>query len=149
MSRTNRHLQPGGWIEQLELSGHIECEDKSLSEDNILRSWAPRLATAAKKAGRPLGTMYTMRDSIERAGFEEIHVKDYKIPIGPWAKDSHLKELGVVNHKFWISGLEGFGMWLLTRFGDPEPWSREKVIVYVAHMRQELLKTSIHAYSRR
>jgi hypothetical protein len=29
-------------------------------------------------------------------------------------------------------------MWLLCKFGAPEPWSQEEVIVYVAKLRAEL-----------
>lgn len=142
------HIKPGGWIEQFEMSGFVECDDKSLPDDSVLRTWGPRLALAAEKSGRPLGTMHTMRSSIESAGFTDIHVKEYKLPIGPWAKDKHLKEVGVVNYEYWRKGMEGFAMWLLTRFGDPSPWTMESVLVYVAHMRHDFANTSYHTYSR-
>lgn len=141
-------MTPGGWIEQFELSAIIECDDDTVPKDNILFSWGPRLNLAAEKAGRPLGIMWTMRESLEKAGFTDFHVKDYKWPIGPWARDKQLKEAGAVNFQHWISGMEGYAMWLLTKFGDPVPWSKEEVQVYVAQMRKQLSTPGFHCYHR-
>lgn len=132
----------------MELSAFIECDDGTVPADSLLFSWGPQLALAAKKAGRPQGIMQTMRGSIEKAGFTEIHVLDYKWPIGPWPKDKQLKEAGSVNFQHWISGMEGYSMWLLTKFGDPVPWSKEEVQVYVAKMRNELSTPQYHCYHR-
>lgn len=101
------HLQPGGWIKQLEMSTFIECEDDSVPADNILFTGGPRLKMAANKAGRSFEIMRTFQESIERAGFVDIHTKDYKWPIGPWPRDKTLKEVGGVNHQHWLIGMEG------------------------------------------
>ncbi|CEJ59996.1 hypothetical protein PMG11_08593 [Penicillium brasilianum] len=142
------HLQPGGWIEQLEMSSFIECDDNSVPADNILFTWGPRITMAANKAGRCFEIMGTLQESIERAGFVDIHTKDYRWPIGPWPKDKTLKEVGDINYKHWLIGMEGYGMWLLTHYGDPVPWMKEEVQVYVAQMRRELSKPRIHTYQK-
>lgn len=142
------HLQPGGWIEQLEMSSFIECDDGSAPEDSILFDWGTRLTKAADKANRPLGVMRTFGESIEKAGFVDIKTKDYKWPIGPWPKDKTLKEAGAVNHQHWLIGMEGYSMWLLTKYGDLVPWTKEEVQVYVAQMRKELSNPRIHVYHR-
>lgn len=89
-----------------------------------------------------------MRDSIEKAGFKDIRVREYKWPIGPWPKDRQLKDAGMVNFQHWSSGMEGYAMWLLTKFGGPVPWSKEEVQVYVAQMRKELSTAHYHCYHR-
>ncbi|KAJ5182530.1 hypothetical protein N7492_000146 [Penicillium capsulatum] len=142
------HIAPGGWIEQLEISALIECDDDSVPSDNVLYTWGPQLTRAAQKAGRPLGMMQRMGDSIKKAGFTDIRVRDDKWPIGPWPKDKSLKEAGAVNFQHWIAGMEGYSMWLLTRFGHPVPWSKEEVQVYVAKMRKELSNAHFHCYHR-
>jgi hypothetical protein len=101
---------------------------------------------AANKAGRCFEIMRTLQESIERAGFVDIHTKDYRWPIGPWPKDKTLKEVGDINYKHWLIGMEGYGMWLLTHYGDPVPWMKEEVQVYVAQMRKELSKPRNHTY---
>lgn len=89
-----------------------------------------------------------MYDAIKKAGFVDLHVKDYKWPIGPWPREQKYKEAGTVNFQHWMCGLEGWCMWLLTRYGSPRPWTKEEVLVYVAKMRAELKKPRYHIYER-
>ncbi|KAJ5581715.1 hypothetical protein N7535_000335 [Penicillium sp. DV-2018c] len=145
---TNSNLRPGGWLEQLEASPYIECDDDSLPPDNILRTWGPALSDCGKRAGRPLETIDMMQDAFRKAGFVDIHEKEYKWPIGPWARDQKYKEAGTVNFQHWMSGMEGWAMWLLCKFGAPEPWTQEEVIVYVAKLRAELKNPRFHIYER-
>ena len=92
--------------------------------------------------------MLTMTDKIRKAGFVDIHEKKYKWPIGPWPKDKQLKEAGMVNYSHWMSGLEGWCMYLFTKFGSPSPWSKEEVLVYISSLRNELKNPRYHNYIR-
>lgn len=87
-----------------------------------------------------------MTAAIRAAGFTNIHEDLFKTPIGAWPKDARLKEVGRVNGEHWSSGLEGFGLFLLTKYGSPKPWSKEEVIVYVAGVRRELAQRGVHIY---
>lgn len=87
-----------------------------------------------------------MRASIEAVGFVDVHERLYKVPMGPWAKDRLLKEIGLLNLQHWKSGLEGYAMWLLTKFGAPTAWTKEEVEIYLVNVRKELKDTRIHAY---
>lgn len=89
-----------------------------------------------------------MQDAFRKAGFVDICEKEYKWPIGPWARDQKYKEAGTVNYQHWMSGMEGWAMWLLCKFGAPEPWSQDEVIVYVAKLRAELKNPRYHIYER-
>jgi len=126
----------------------IECDDSSLAEDSLLRDWGPNLGRSAENSGRKAGIMNTMQDAIERAGFRNVHIKDYKVPIGPWPRDKQLKEAGVASFRHLSEGMEGYCMWLLTKFGEPAPWSMNEVIVYVAELRKEIMNPRIHCYHR-
>jgi hypothetical protein len=37
-----------------------------------------------------------------------------------------------------ISIKKGWVMWMLTHYGEPEPWTKEEVHVYLAKVREEL-----------
>lgn len=141
-------LRPGGWIEQLEAHPGVECDDGSLPEDNILRGWGPTILGCGERAGRDCDTIDTMPETIRKAGFVDVHEKSYKWPIGPWPRDQKYKEAGMVNFQHWMSGMEGWCMWLLTKFGSPKPWTKDEVHVYVAKLRAELKNPRFHIYQR-
>lgn len=113
-----------------------------------MRTWGPNLMGCSARWGRRLDTIDTMTSSIRKAGFVDIHEVEYKWPIGPWPKDQQLKEAGTVNYQHWMSGVEGWCMWLLTKFGEPQPWTREEVDVYVSKMRAQLKNPRHHVYQR-
>jgi hypothetical protein len=70
----------------------------------------------------------------------------YKVPIGAWPKEKVLKEVGKLNYHHWVTGMEGYAMWLLTTFGAPSPWSPEAVQLYLAEVRAQLKDFHIHGY---
>ncbi|KAJ5611373.1 hypothetical protein N7510_008092 [Penicillium lagena] len=140
------NLRPGGWIEQLEASPVINCDDGSLPLDNVLNEWGPSMMGCGERCGRPCDILDTMPARIRNAGFVDVHEKVYKWPIGPWAKNRQYKEAGAINLEHWMRGLEGWCMWLLTKFGAPEPWSLEKVQAFVAQIRNELKNPRFHIY---
>ncbi|KAI1839103.1 hypothetical protein DTO006G1_757 [Penicillium roqueforti] len=143
-----RNLRPGGWIEQLEGSTCIDCIDDSLPADSILRTWGPTMNACGERAGLAMDVLDAMSDRMEKAGFVDLQEKSYKWPIGPWAREQKYKEAGVVNFQHWLSGMEGWCMWLLTHFGAPHPWSKDEVTVFLAKVRSELKNPKYHIYQR-
>lgn len=142
------NLEPGGWFEEMEMNIACECDDESIPEDSVLFTWGPRFFAAGDKLGKSLDITKTMRASIEKAGFVDIHEKVKKWPIGAWPREKSLREAGIVNIQHWLAGMEGYSMYLLTKYGDPVPWTREEVVVYLAQMRKELKNPHFHAYQR-
>lgn len=144
-------LAPGGWIEQVELDVRVMADDGSLPADSLVAGWGPNFLACGERAGRSLATQTTMREKMEAVGFTNVHERLYKCPIGRWPKDRTLKEAGRINFEHWSGGLEGWAMFLLTKFGEPKPWSADEVRVYVAKVRQELQNPGLHIwhYTRR
>ncbi|RDW56365.1 hypothetical protein BP5796_13240 [Coleophoma crateriformis] len=140
------NLKPGGWIEQLETDIRVQCSDDSLPEDSLLSGWAETFFGCGDRAGRPLDIQSTMKASMEKAGFVDVHEKVYQIPIGTWPKLNIYKDAGRVNRQQWKSGLDGWVLFLLTKFGAPTPWSPEEVLVYTAKVRAELMNPKYHTY---
>ncbi|KAJ5804834.1 S-adenosyl-L-methionine-dependent methyltransferase [Penicillium riverlandense] len=140
------NLEPGGWIEQMEFDIRVKSDDDTLQEDSVLANWGETFIGCAERAGRPLTIQETMRASIEKAGFVDVHEHIYKVPIGAWPRDKVLKEVGKLNYHHWVTGMEGYAMWLLTTFGAPSPWSPEAVQVYLAEVRAQLKDSHIHGY---
>ncbi|KAE8146283.1 S-adenosyl-L-methionine-dependent methyltransferase [Aspergillus avenaceus] len=139
-------LEPGGWIEQMELDVRVYSDDGSLKQEHQLHGWGNMFVECSERAGRSLRTHETMRDAIQRAGFVDVHEEKYKIPIGPWPKDKSLREVGHLQYAHWSTALEGWAMWLLTHFGEPEPWTKKQVHEYLSKVRMELKDPHIHCY---
>lgn len=142
------NLEPGGWYEQVEMNICVECDDNSVPADSVLYTWGPRFFAAGEKLGKSLDITKTMRASIEKAGFVDVHERYDKWPIGAWPRDKTLKEAGLVNAQHWLAGMEGYSMYLLTKYGDPVPWTQQEVLVYVAEMRKALRNPRYHAFQR-
>lgn len=140
-------LEPGGWIEQMEFDVRVSSDDGTLKKEHQLWGWGDMFIKCAERAGRSLRTHEMMRSAIEKAGFVDVQEEKYKIPLGPWPKDKLLKEVGHLQYAHWNAALEGWAMWLLTHFGEPEPWSKEEVQVFLAKVRVELKDPHIHAYN--
>ncbi|KAJ5215109.1 hypothetical protein N7468_010788 [Penicillium chermesinum] len=141
-------LQPGGWIEQMEVGPFVESDDDTLPADSALASWGTVIKECGERAGRSCDVIFTMASSIRASGFVDVHEKVYKMPIGPWPKDPRLKEAGRLNYDQWMSGMEGWVMWLLTKHGAPKPWTKEAVYVYCAKVRNEINNANYHAYHK-
>ncbi|KAJ5585144.1 uncharacterized protein N7459_004944 [Penicillium hispanicum] len=141
-------LKPGGWIEQLEVGPFMDSDDDTLPPDSMLATWGPYMQSCGARAGRSCDVILTMSSSIRRVGFVDIHEKVYKWPIGPWPRDQRIKEAGIVNLQHWMAGMEGWCMWLLTKFGAPKPWSKEQVYVYCAQLRSEMKNQKYHVYHK-
>ena len=88
-----------------------------------------------------------MKGQLEAAGFTNVQVQDYKVPIGTWPKHPIYKDAGRVKAAEMKSGMEGWIMYLLTRFGQPVPWSLEEAQVLLAKMRTEI-DAGYHIYQK-
>lgn len=79
---------------------------------------------------------------VKDAGFENIKAQMFKVPIGPWAKDPRMKDIGMCNLAQILDGLEAFSLRL---FCGVLKWTEEEVHVLLAKVRQELKSGKIHA----
>ncbi|PLN84923.1 S-adenosyl-L-methionine-dependent methyltransferase [Aspergillus taichungensis] len=140
------NLTPGGWIEHMELDVRLQSDDDTLKEDSYLGGWGPMFIGCGERSGRSLLTQETMRGAMEKAGFVDMHEKLYKIPLGPWPKNKILKEIGRLQYFHWTSALEGWALWLLTKYGAPSPWTNDEVQAYLAKIQVELQNPHIHGY---
>lgn len=122
------------------------CDDDSLPLNASIRNLISATTAASKKWNRDLDASDTMRDSIDKAGFIDIQEKTYCWPIGPWKDDTPFKEAGRLHRQQWLSGMEGWVMRFLTRWGVPEPWSKEEVHVLLGKVREELENSQYHMY---
>jgi SAM-dependent methyltransferase len=110
-----RHLKPGAWMEQLEISVGFHSDDGSVVPDSALARFGPLFREASIRFGKPLDIASKMKSQIDDIGFVNTVEKVWKVPIRGWAAEPRMKELGHWGLLELDVGLEGFAMALLTR----------------------------------
>ncbi|KAF5858470.1 hypothetical protein ETB97_004355 [Aspergillus alliaceus] len=140
-----KHLKPGGYMEQVEVSVVPKSDDRS-TDNTIFEEWGKVSLQAGDAFGKTLRIVDEAKDRMIKAGFMDVQEHRFKCPIGPWAKDERLKVLGKYNRLEWETGIDGWTMMLLTKVLN---WTRAEVEVYLARMRHGLRDPSIHAYQEK
>jgi len=110
-----RHLTPGGYIEQVEMSVVPKSDDGSIVPGDMWSQLATLAVESSERFGKPLQIADTMARRIAEAGFEEVTEKKFNWPVGPWSSDPKLREIGKWNQYHWEEGMEGWSLALLTR----------------------------------
>ncbi|KKY28631.1 putative methyltransferase type 12 [Phaeomoniella chlamydospora] len=88
-------LNPGGWIELLEVEFPLKCPDGTASaEDDPLMEWGELVTRAGDKLGCDFQVQNKFVRYLEEAGFTNIHRFDFQWPIGPWPEDEDFANLG-------------------------------------------------------
>ncbi|KAI6765517.1 hypothetical protein HG530_006587 [Fusarium avenaceum] len=141
--RALKHMQPGGWVESVELWGAAKAEDDTLKPDSPFYTWIEIFKKIGALTGKSFFWDDKMSQSITDAGFINVSGRRIKVPIGTWPKDKTLKQWGAWNRHFLLQGLEGFSIRGLTEMLG---WKYEDAQVFLAEMRKELMDPALHAY---
>lgn len=80
---------------------------------------------------------------VKDAGFVDVTVKKYKYPWGPWPKNKELKHLGGVSACLLETGLEAYGMAMITKALGVDNDEVKKVCQEVV---EEVKRRKVHAY---
>ncbi|KAH6879781.1 putative methyltransferase [Thelonectria olida] len=136
-------LEPGGWFESQEIDGNICCDDNTLAPDGPLAVWSNDLITASEKLGRPAIVGINLKEIFERVGFVDVQQRIYKMPIGGWAKDQRLKEIGYMWGINVLDGVTGFSLQLFSKAFER---TSAQIEVSLIDVRRDLTNHRIHAY---
>ncbi|KAH8664936.1 S-adenosyl-L-methionine-dependent methyltransferase [Ilyonectria robusta] len=136
-------LEPGGWFESQEVDGNVCCDDDTLDPTGPVAAWFNDLLVASEHVQRPAILGATLKEVYEKVGFVDIHQRTVKMPIGGWARDARLKEVGYMWEANLLDGLSGFSYQLFNRAFNRTPAEIELCLVDV---RQHLGDPRTHAY---
>lgn len=81
---------PGGWTELQDFDLLYRAEDGSLPVDSPVSSWIHTLLKASRDFGNDPCPGENLGKWLLDAGFEDVQVDKFPVPIGPWPKDKHL-----------------------------------------------------------
>ncbi|KAF4875852.1 Secondary metabolism regulator LAE1 [Colletotrichum siamense] len=144
MKRAYKNLNPGGWVEFQDYNIKFLTDDDTLNEDHFASQWNKNLMEACNAAGRNPNPGYDLEKWVKEAGFVDVVVRKFKLPMGTWPKDPYFKDLGLTNLIQYLDGLDGFS---LRAFCDVLGWTKEEVMVLLAHVRKEMKSAKLHIYN--
>ena len=137
------HLQPGGYLHELEMSIQFKSDDGTLAPDHVLSQWSDVFHEASKRFGKSFYEVWNLSKYAREAGFVDIVENVYKVPVNGWPADPRMKEIGRWNFLHCTQGAEGWGLFLLTNVMG---WSVEAAQVFIAKFRNGLKERKVHAY---
>ncbi|KAK5936590.1 hypothetical protein PMZ80_011155 [Knufia obscura] len=137
-------LSVGGWVECQEFDWRRRSDDGTIEPDSRLEHWEDELLAGLKKVGLrdrcdPELVMQQMRD----VGFINVHRKNFKLPIGPWAKDPTMKQAGLFGLVNLIDGIQGLSAKIFTELLG---YGMAELELLLMECRQELRQKSVHSY---
>ncbi|KAJ4289308.1 hypothetical protein N0V88_007059 [Collariella sp. IMI 366227] len=132
-----RVCKPGGWIEHHDEAAEWYAYDAEISEKSAMGQWGRVFAEGGKRFGRTFRVVQedVQRKGMEEAGFVDIVVKDFKVPLGSWPTDPKQRELGFWARRVIEVDLDGFVNYM---WGAVMGWSAVEIQVYIAHLRKEM-----------
>ncbi|KAF2025084.1 S-adenosyl-L-methionine-dependent methyltransferase [Setomelanomma holmii] len=143
-SQAFRHTKPGGYIELQEMDYMGIVQPTSRNPGTSFITWCAEQGLAGKKAGLNLRTSVSfLTSSLARAGFVDCQVLEYKLPIGPWARDKRLRNAGLLQLSAMLEGIEGLSLRLYTFYAG---WSLDELKILLAKVRSELKDPGCHTY---
>jgi len=138
------NLNPGGWVEMQEFeSRFFSDEDPELLKAPNCEKWTRLCNEASDRRGQHLATASEQKQKIINAGFEDVHEDVYKTPIGTWAKDRKLKEIGIYQREHAIICFDSFTPGLIGRVLG---WSSEECAILTAGAKREIRDRSLQIY---
>ncbi|KAL2132737.1 hypothetical protein VTI74DRAFT_3420 [Chaetomium olivicolor] len=135
-----RCCKPGGWVEHHEEEAEWHAYDAEISENSAMGQWQKVFTAGGNKFGRTFNIISEdiQRKCMEEAGFVDIVVKDFEVPLGSWPKDPKQRELGFWAKRVLEVDLEGYVNYI---WGPVMGWSPLEIQIYLAHLRKEMKST--------
>ncbi|KHO01582.1 Methyltransferase type 11 [Metarhizium album ARSEF 1941] len=90
-----RSLRPGGWVELQELHGVPLCDDGTMTDEDPVKTLYDTAGAAYKKFGMSTTLPAELEPYLREAGFENVHCRIMKVPIGTWAKEKLMRAIGL------------------------------------------------------
>ncbi|KAL0933875.1 umta methyltransferase family protein [Colletotrichum truncatum] len=129
------HLNPGGWAEFQDMDSLYYSDDGTLTEKHATRKWNKQIVETMNSINRDAQPAPKLQGWVQDAGFQNIQHQRFKVPLGPWAKDAHFKEIGMYSLAVIMDGLEAFSMQI---YCDVLGYTKEEVMVMLSEVRNEM-----------
>ncbi|KAH8714422.1 S-adenosyl-L-methionine-dependent methyltransferase [Ilyonectria robusta] len=140
-----RCCAPGGWVQSCEADVHFFSDDGTTDAEPVLKTWDKLYTDGGKATGRNFFILDDQRSAFKAAGFEDVNVVNYKLPVGGWPKDSKLAEVGNFVKLTMENDIEGYTLLL---WHNVLNWPKDEYQIFLMGMRQALRNRKMHAYMK-
>ncbi|KAK7417722.1 hypothetical protein QQX98_004378 [Neonectria punicea] len=142
-----RRCKPGGWVQSCEIDPPFYSDDGTVDDDYGFQTWNKLIREGGKKFGRTFCVVEEglQVPSIRSAGFVDIEEVNYKVPVGQWAKDPKLREVGQFLRSTMENDAEGYTMLL---WNQVMGWGQDEYQVFLMAFRKALRNKSLHGYMK-
>ncbi|KAJ5690522.1 hypothetical protein N7462_004914 [Penicillium macrosclerotiorum] len=138
-----QHLKPGGWFEAQEFEAIVLSDDGTHERATSIMEWQTKLNQASKQFGKPMNVAPVVSQWMREQGFVNVSDDIYKCPVGGWAKNQRLKEIGRVGRITILEVVEPYTLALFTRILG---FSFQDAQEYMDKVRAELVSSRFHLY---
>ncbi|KAF2841941.1 methyltransferas-like protein [Patellaria atrata CBS 101060] len=101
-------LKPGGWFDQAEPSLFFTSDHIDLPQEHCYTQWGRLMLDAGEKSGMTFNIGPYLKEWMEEAGFVNVTMRRVAWPIGKWAKNKSLQEIGFWNQQRLDAGIQDF-----------------------------------------
>ncbi|KAM0083925.1 hypothetical protein ACKRZS_003870 [Fusarium odoratissimum] len=102
-----RCCKPGGFVESVEVNPTFLSDDETASDVMAVQTWNKLFREASNTFGRSFCEIEGDVEFLAAAGYVDLQVTDFKVPVGGWAKDSKLRQVGQFLRATIENDLEG------------------------------------------
>ncbi|KAJ0165416.1 hypothetical protein CTA2_11313 [Colletotrichum tanaceti] len=137
------HLNPGGWVEFQDVTTKFYSDDGTFTDEHATAKWMASFSEACSAMGRDTDVAPRLGAMVVDAGFEKTYSQCIKAPLGPWAKERHHQDVGMMNLMLTMDGLEALSLKL---FSELLGRTQAEILVELAMVRKELKNGSSGAF---
>jgi hypothetical protein len=106
--------------------------------------YGTQVTEAGQRIGLDFNAPQKWAELLQAAGFVDVHIRWFNLPVGPWAKNDKNKLIGRLLHRNFYEGLDVARL----LFTNVLKWNAEEFEVLVAEARREMKEQKIHLYER-
>lgn len=141
LQRIYDQLAPGGWVEFQEHTAVVSSQDGS-SRGSALEKLGQGMEGGVRSIGRDPRCIVRMREMLLAQGFVDVQEHILCYPLGDWAKDPKLKELG----KLGLLNIKALAGGLLLKSLLAGGMTEKEAEMYGEQAVQEIEQGKIHSY---
>ncbi|KAK3175584.1 hypothetical protein K4F52_010142 [Lecanicillium sp. MT-2017a] len=135
LAQAHESLNVQGWLELSDIVLDTVSDNDMLKPGSKIKEWESHMKDASSRNGRPIDSPTFYEERMIAAGFCNVTVKTYELPLNEWPTDEAKKELGRYCLEIFANNLFAWSADLFIRILG---WTREKLTVYLAEVRDAM-----------